>query len=77
MASGDLYDRGMGKLGPGGVGGGSVKFNPDGSTHTTVRGYDYPAGRISWDADALGRGNPHFSDQGFPKGDPLRHPFGR
>jgi hypothetical protein len=76
---GTLYDSGMGRLGPGGIGGGSVKFNPDGSTHTTIWGYDQPAGRFSWNTDAQGNviGQPHFTDQGYPKEHPLRHPFGR
>lgn len=78
MSGGILYDSGMGKLGPGGIGGGSVEFKPGGRTHTSIFGYDRPDGRFSWDTDPRGnvKGD-HFTDQGYPKGNPLRHPFGR
>jgi len=68
----------MGPLGPNGIKGGSVRFNPDGSTHTTVYG-GQPGGdgRFSWNTGPGGHiSGHHFTDGGVPKGDPGRHPFG-
>ena len=47
---GDLYDSGMGNLGPGGITGGSVEFNKDkpGIDHHVVHG---DGGHFSWDKD--------------------------
>ena len=74
--SGDLYDSGFGQLGED-IQGGSIEFKPDGRIHHTVFG-PQGGGRFSWDSYPDGEvGEPHFTDQGYPKGDPGRHPFGR
>lgn len=70
----DIYDSGFGKLGED-IDGASLRFGRDGSAHHTVYGRN---GRFSWDTDLRGiDGEPHFTDQGYPKGDRLRHPFDR
>lgn len=73
MANGDLYQRDMGENV-----GSTVRFRDDGSTHQTVYDQD-GGGRYSFDRNPDGslRGDPHFTDQDYPKGNPDRHPFGR
>jgi hypothetical protein len=75
--SGDLYESSMGQLGSD-IRGGSVQLGKNGRPdHITVFGQ--PVGptdgpRISWDVPG---GNPHLIDQGYPKGNPGRYPFGK
>ena len=72
---GDMYARDMGPLGSG-VAGGSVRFGTNGVNHHTVFGPS-GAGRFSWDTVPGGEvRNMHFTDAGYPKGHPMRHPFG-
>jgi hypothetical protein len=63
-----------------GVNGGSIEFKPDGRIHHSV--FERGSGRMSWDTYPAGdprnvNWHEHFTDQGYPKNDPGRHPFGR
>ncbi len=59
--------------------GASIRFMPDGSVHHSVydRSGEGEGARYSWSdrPDGL-TDEPHFTDQGYSKGDPRRHPFG-
>jgi hypothetical protein len=73
--SGDLYDSSMGQLGEG-ITGGSLEFKKGGRIHHTVFG-EAGSGRFSWDTRQDGGfSDTHFTDTGYPKNDPRRHPFG-
>lgn len=73
--AGDLYDRDMGSLGED-ITGGSIEFKKGGKIHHTVFG-EAGSGRFSWDTwQGGGSSDTHFTDTGWPKGDPRRHPFG-
>lgn len=71
MAGGVLYHPDMGDNVES-----TIRPRPDGSFHQTVHDKD-GGGRYSWDERDDGSNDPHFTDQGYPKGDPCRHPFGR
>jgi hypothetical protein len=70
--SGVLWDPSMGD-----DVGSSIEQKDDGRVHHTVFDRsDSPGGRYSWDDHPDGKtDDPHFTDQGYPKNDPRRHPF--
>jgi hypothetical protein len=75
-SGGDMYDSGMGPHGDGGILGGSIEFKPGGRIHHSVFGAA-DGGRVSWDTTPGGSPfSVHFTDQGYAKGEPDRHPFG-
>lgn len=67
--SGTLYDSTMGQFDQG-----SIEFKKDGRIRVHQIDSSSPGSRVSWNH---GEFEPHLTDQGYPKGHPLRHPFGK